>query len=79
MVMARELKTAEELQTLIMTQVRKEPHCQGCTGVTIEPLDDPRIDATWSVTQAPNASKMCADQIEQIAMMLMGLYDLKRN
>jgi hypothetical protein len=31
------------------------------------------------VTQAPNASKMCADQIEQIAMMLMGLYDLKRN
>jgi hypothetical protein len=44
--MARELKTAEELQTLIMTQVRKEPHCQGCTGVTIEPLDDPRIDAT---------------------------------
>ncbi len=77
--MARELKTVNELQTLIMSEVRKEPHCQGCTGVTIEPLDDPRADATWSVTQAHNASKMCADQIEQIATMLMGLYDLKRN
>lgn len=51
----------------------------GMHRVTIEPLDDPRVDATWSVTQAHNASKMCADQIEQIAMMLMGLYDLKRN
>jgi hypothetical protein len=76
--MAKELRTAEELQALIMSEVAKEPACEGCTGVTIIPMDDPRIDATWSVSHAHNANRLCADQIEQVAMMLMGLYDLKR-
>jgi hypothetical protein len=76
--MAKELRTADELQALIMSEVAKEPDCQGCTGVTIIPLNDPRIGATWSVDHAHNASRLCADQIEQVAAMLMGLYDLKR-
>jgi hypothetical protein len=75
--MAKERKTAGELEALIMLEVAKAPDCQGCTGVTIIPLDDPRVDATWSVSNAHNATAMCADQIEQVALQLMGLYDLK--
>jgi hypothetical protein len=77
--MLKELRTAEELQTLIMTEVAKAPDCESCTGITIIPLDDPRIGATWSVSYAHNATRMCTDQIEQVATMLMGLYDLKRD
>jgi hypothetical protein len=77
--MAKEAKSAEELEALIMAEVAKAPDCQGCTGVTIIALDDPRCEATWSVSQAHNATPMCADQIEQVATKLMGLYDLKGN
>jgi len=77
--MPKELRTADELEALIMSEVTKAPDCQGCTGVTIVPLDDPRVDATWAVSHAYNATNMCADQVEQVATMLMGLYDLKRD
>jgi hypothetical protein len=76
--MEKEPKTAEELEALIMAELAKSPDCEGCTGVTIVPLDDPRCEATWSVSHAHNATPMCTDQIEQVATMLMGLYDLKR-
>jgi hypothetical protein len=76
--MTKETRSAEELEALIMAEVAKAPDCQGCTGVTIIPLDDPRCAATWSVGETHNAGAMCKDQIEQIALLLMGLYDLKR-
>lgn len=62
--MAKQRKSAREIAALIMQAASKIPECEGLTGVTIQPIDDDRVDFNWDVSHLHNnTSDLC-----QIAM-----------
>ena len=74
--MAKERKTAHELEVLIFNEARKARECEGMTGVTVREIVDPRVDYNWSVSHAHNATPMCERIIVNIETRLQKLYDL---
>ena len=71
--MAKECKTAYELEALIFNEARKARECEGLTGVTMQRIAD---DPYWSVSHAHNATPMCERVIVDIEARLQQLYDL---
>jgi hypothetical protein len=47
--MDRLRKTATELETLVLVQLRAVPLCEGALHVTVVAYDDQRAGATWEV------------------------------
>jgi hypothetical protein len=58
--MPKLVKTAREIAALIMEAASKLPECEGLTGVTIQPIDDDRVDYNWDVSHLQNnTSHLC--------------------
>ena len=74
--MAKQHKTARELEALVFNQARKARECEGMTGVTVRRIDDPRVDYNWDVAHAHNSTPMCDRMIVDIETILQQLYDL---
>jgi hypothetical protein len=74
--MAKERKTARELEVLVFAEARKARECEGMTGVTVRGIDDPRVDYTWEVSFAHNSTPMCERIIVDIVTRLQQRYDL---
>jgi hypothetical protein len=75
--MAKERRTAEELEKLVFAEASQHRECEGATGVTVRPIADPRVDFNWEVSFAHNATGMCQDIIVSIATRLQGRYELR--
>jgi hypothetical protein len=71
--MAKERKTAYELEVLIFNEARKARECEGMTGVTVQRIAD---DPYWNVSHAHNATPMCECIIVDIETRLQKRYDL---
>jgi len=74
--MAKQHKTRHELEALVFTEARKVRECKGMTGVTVQGIADDRVDYTWNVSHAHNATRMCERIIVNIETKLQKLYDL---
>jgi hypothetical protein len=74
--MAKERKTARDLEALLVAEARKARECEGLTGVTVQGIADPRVDYTWNVAHAHNATRMCERIIVNIETRLQKIYDL---
>jgi len=72
--MAKERKTAYELEVLILNEARKARECEGMTGVTVGEIADARIDYNWEVSF--NSTPACAQIIANIVTRLQLRYDL---
>ena len=47
--MAKPLKTAGELEHLVLTELRNNPDCAVITGVVVAPLDFPTSETNWDI------------------------------
>lgn len=47
--MTKELKTARELEEIILQELRNSPDRASITGVVVAPLDAPSADTDWDV------------------------------
>jgi hypothetical protein len=72
--MAKERKTAYELEVLIFNEARKARECEGMTGVTVREIADARVDYNWEVSF--NSTPTCAQVIAEIVIRLQQRYDL---
>ena len=72
--MAKERKTAYELEELIFNEAHKARECEGMTSVTVREIADARVDYNWQVSF--NATPACAQIIADIVTKLQQLYDL---
>jgi hypothetical protein len=71
--------SAEELQSVIVGELKKHPHCAGVQRITIGRLDDSRTSATWYVSHAnfgTNGQMMCEPILREIEARLIYEYDL---
>ena len=75
--MAKQHKTARELEALVFAEARKARECKGLTGVTVQGIADDRVDYNWNVSHAHNATRMCERIIVKIETRLQKLYDLE--
>lgn len=80
MTMAKTLKTADELETMILSELNAFPKCQGVSMVTIRPITpDSRSGANWKVTHVNYSTSLeseCARPIRQIVERLQDRFDL---
>jgi hypothetical protein len=74
--MAKERKTAHELEALVFNEARKARECEELTGVTVRGIADPRVDYTWEVSFAHNSTPICERIIVDIITRLQQRYDL---
>jgi len=75
--MAKERKTRHELEALVFAEATKARECEGLTGVTVQGIDDERVEYNWNVSFAHNNSTpTCARIIENIVIRLQQRYDL---
>jgi hypothetical protein len=72
--MAKERKTAYELEVLIFNEARKARECEGMTSVTVREIADARVDYNWEVSF--NSTPACAQIIANIVTRLQLRYDL---
>jgi hypothetical protein len=72
--MAKEHKTAYELEVLIFNEARKARECEGMTSVTVREIADARVDYNWQVLF--NATPACAQIIADVVIRLQQRYDL---
>jgi hypothetical protein len=72
--MAKERKTAYELEVLIFNEARKARECEGMTSVTVREIANARVDYNWQVSF--NSPPACAQIIANIVTRLQQLYDL---
>jgi hypothetical protein len=74
--MAKERKTAKELEALVFAEARKARECEGMTGVTVREIADPRVDYNWEVSRAHNSTHICGSIIADIVVRLQQRYEL---
>jgi hypothetical protein len=72
--MAKERKTAYELEVLIFNEARKARECEELTGVTVREIADARVDYNYEVSF--NSTPACAQIIADIVTRLQQRYDL---
>jgi hypothetical protein len=76
-VIAKEKKTATELKTLIMSEIRQHPEFNNITNVVIikppqRSVDDPNWDFQWSMS----GPQIAPQQASEIAEQFRRKYDL---
>jgi len=72
--MAKERKTAYELEALIYNEARKARECEGMTSVTVREIADAHVDYNWEVSFY--ATPACAQMVADIVTGLQQRYDL---
>jgi len=75
--MAKERKTAYELEVLIFNEAREARECEGMTSVTVREIADARVDYNWEVSF--NSTPAGAQIISGIVTRLQQRYDLAPN
>lgn len=76
--MAKQLKTAKEIEALIMKAAAHLKECEGLTGVTVQAVDDERVDYTWTVSRMHNCdSRNCEIAIGTIVNGAQRVIDLQ--
>jgi hypothetical protein len=76
--MAKQLKTAAQLEQIIMATASKLVECEGLTGVAIQPVADGRVPYNWTVSfMSNNSSRMCEIAIETIVTGAQRIFDLQ--
>jgi len=75
--MAKERKTAYELEELIFNEAHKARECEGMTSVTVREIADARVDYNWEVSF--NSTPAGAQIIADIVTRLQQRYDLGPN
>jgi hypothetical protein len=73
---AKERKTAKELEALVFAEARKARECEGTTGVAVRGIADPRVDYNWEVSYVHNSTPMCERLIADIVARLQQRYEL---
>ncbi len=48
--MTKVSKTAAKLEAMVLAALRRAPHCQGVSSVTVERVDETRFNHTWGVS-----------------------------
>jgi hypothetical protein len=80
--MAKTLKTAAELTTLLTAELRKHEICDGVTVNEVTPVDDDRLDFTWTATIVRKSSEPvlgdCSGIFLSALRLLQRKYDLMR-
>ena len=77
--MAKVVKGQQEIEALLLSGLRQVEGCEGAAGVSIYPLADERVEATWSVQSVdPGTSGIdrCRDVLAEIEAKLQRVYDL---
>jgi hypothetical protein len=69
--MAKDMKTAAELEALVMAEIKSVKACKGTTGVVVN-----RTATSWTVDQFFHCTPQCQEQIGEIVRRLRGSYDL---
>jgi hypothetical protein len=74
-----EKKKRSELQSMVLEELRKVPHCDGATSVTVVGLNDARVAETWTVSnfnagQADQGS--CEEALWKIVPRLQQKFDI---
>jgi hypothetical protein len=74
-----EKKKRSELQSMVLEELRKVPHCDGATSVTVVGLNDARVAETWTVSnfnagQADQGS--CEEALWRIVPRLQQKFDI---
>ena len=80
--MAKALKSQQEIEALLLSELRQAEGCEGATAVLIYPLANELGDATWSVASVnPDTSDAdrCLSALAEIEARLQRLYDLARD
>jgi hypothetical protein len=72
--MAKERKTAYELEVLIFNEAREARECEGMTSVTVREIADARVDYNWEVSF--NSTPAGAQIIAGVVTRLQQRYDL---
>jgi hypothetical protein len=72
-------KKRSELQSMVLEELRKVPHCEGATSVTVVGLNDARVAETWTVSnfnagQADQGS--CEEALWRIVPRLQQKFDI---
>ena len=81
-VMTKALKSHQEIEALVLSELRQAEGCEGAAGVSVYPLADERVEATWSVAAFdPGTSGIdrCQNVLAEIEMRLQRLYDLAQD
>ena len=80
--MAKALKSQQEIEALLLSELRQAEGCEGAAGVSIYPLANERVEATWSVASVnPGTSGIdrCLNVLAEIEARLQRLYDLAQD
>jgi hypothetical protein len=71
----KESKTREELEALIMHEIRLHPECENVESVLVM-----QMGSAWDVqTQGSGASLICREKVGEISTRLANLYDLAQD
>ena len=70
--MAKALKGQQEIEALLLSGLRQVEGCEGAAGVSIYPLADERVEATWSV-QSVDPGTSGADRCQDVLVLLRHL------
>ncbi len=76
--MTKMSKTAAELEAMVLAALRRAPHCQGVSSVTVERLDETRFEHTWGVSYIGGEVEplACEGALKEILPPLQRQYDL---
>jgi hypothetical protein len=77
--MVKALKRASELEAILLDELRKSPHCDGASSVSLYRLADGRADENWTVAgfnAGTSGRKGCEGALVEIERRLHQIYKL---
>jgi hypothetical protein len=75
--MAKVAIKRQDLEVIVLEKLRRMPHCEGATNVTVHPLADPAVQTNWTIANFnPGTSgiESCAAALEKIERDLQEVY-----
>jgi hypothetical protein len=77
--MAKTLKGVSELEAILLVELRKTPHCEGASSVSVYRLAEGRVDTNWTVAgfnAGTSGRANCEAALDEIERRLHRLYAL---
>lgn len=78
--MAKTLKGVPELEAILLAELRKTPHCEGASSVSVYRLAEGRVDTNWTVAgfnAGTSGRTNCEAALDEIERRLHQLYALE--
>lgn len=77
--MTKMMKTAAEIENLILAAISKVRECEGLTRVTIQPIEDDGIPFNWTINTPHNSpGRYCEIALETILIGMQQVIELKK-